>query len=152
MKISNYLRKEFCIMDLKAQDKKGAMREISHKLSSMGKVIDEERFIKDVLERESLGSTGIGHNVAIPHARTEAVKGFIIGFGKSNAGIDFNALDGQGVNLIFLMGADPKELSLYLRLLAELSKLLMNNSFRKELISAKEPQDIISVIKKFEEG
>jgi PTS system fructose-specific IIC component len=78
------------------------------------------------------------------------VDGFAVGFGCSRAGIDFDALDGEKVNLIFVMGANPKELNLYLRLLAELSKLLMENSFRRELFLAKDSLEVIEIIKKFE--
>lgn len=150
MKVSDYLKEKFCIMDLKATDKDNAIKEIAQCLGSGGKLVKENKFIKDVLEREKLGSTGIGNNVGIPHARTDAVKGFIIGFGRSKDGIEFNALDGEKVKLIFLMGADPAELNLYLRILAELSKLLMNASFREELIIAKNTADVIDTIKKFE--
>lgn len=88
--------------------------------------------------------------MAIPHARTKAVKSFIIGFGRSTSGIDFNALDKEKVNLVFLMGADPGELNLYLRILAELSKLLMNGAFRETLISANSAAEVIAAVKKFE--
>jgi len=150
MFVSKYLKGKFCIMDLQSDDKEGAVKEITQRLVDSGKLTDQKKFIKDVLERENLGSTGIGNNVGIPHARTDAVKGFVIGFGKSNTGIEFQALDGEKVNLIFLMGADPGELNLYLRILAELSKLLMNNSFRQELLAAKTEEDIISIVKRFE--
>lgn len=152
MKISDYLKKEFCIMDLKAQDKEGVIREIASCLTVNGKIKDKEKFIQDILERESLGSTGIGHRVAIPHSRTDVVDGFAIGFGRSKEGIDFKALDGDKVNLVFLMGANPQELNLYLRLLAELSRLLMENSFRKELLSAQSAEEVIATIKKYEAG
>ena len=90
--------------------------------------------------------------MAIPHSRTDVVDGFAIGFGRSKEGIDFKALDGDKVNLIFLMGANPQELNLYLRLLAELSRLLMENSFRKELLSAQSADEVIATIKKYEAG
>ncbi len=150
MVVSQYLEKNFCIMELESADKEAAIYEIAEKLNQGKKLINKDKFILDVLERENLGSTGIGNNVAIPHARTDSVKGFVIGFGRSSSGINFKALDGEKVKLIFLMGAEPKELNLYLRILAELSKLLMNSSFRKDLISAENPQEIINVIKKFE--
>ncbi|MDD5194983.1 MAG: PTS sugar transporter subunit IIA [Candidatus Omnitrophica bacterium] len=150
MKISDYLRKEYCIMDLKSTTKQGAIKEISDFLSLSGKVRDKNQFVKDILERESLGSTGIGHKIAIPHSRTAAVESFIIGFGRASGGIDFNALDGDKVNLIFLMGANPGELNLYLRLLAELSRFLMENSFRKALLEAPDAEEIINIFKKFE--
>lgn len=152
MKVSEYLQEEFCIIDLKSKDKEGAIKEIIDTLDKSSKVSNKKKLIKDVLEREKLGSTGIGKGIAIPHARTEAVHGFIVAFGKSDSGIEFNSLDGSKVNLIFLMGADPNELNLYLRLLAELSKLLMNNYFRQSLILAKSPAEIIETIKKFENG
>lgn len=152
MKISDYLKKEFCIMDLKATTKEAAIREIASCLTVNGKVKDKEKFIHDILERESLGSTGIGHSVAIPHSRTEVVEGFAIGFGRTKEGIDFKALDGDKVNLIFLMGANPQELNLYLRLLAELSRLLMENSFRRELMLAGSAEEITQIIKKYESG
>ena len=150
MVISDYLKEEYCLMDSKSQDKKGIIRELAQKLSVSGRLIDLEKFISDVIGREELGSTGIGNEVAIPHARTEAVRGIVIGFGRSMEGIKFDALDGDKVKLIFLMGADLSQLSLYLRILAELSKLLMNSSFRRELILAQTPREVIKIINKFE--
>jgi len=151
MKISNYLKGDLCIMQMQAKTKEDAVKEISFKLSKEGKINDMNKFINDILEREGLGSTGIGHGISIPHARTDTVSDFVIGFGRSTEGIDFSAIDGDKVNLIFLMGANPKELNLYLRLLAELSKFLMKASFRRELIDAKNGDDVIVAIKKFEE-
>ncbi|MDD5583608.1 MAG: PTS sugar transporter subunit IIA [Candidatus Omnitrophica bacterium] len=150
MKISDYLKKDFCIMELKASTKQEAIKEISASLYKSGKVKDLDKFVQDILERESLGSTGIGHKIAIPHSRTDAVESFIIGFGRATQGIEFNALDGDKVNLIFLMGANPGELNLYLRLLAELSRFLMENSFRKALLEATSIDEIINTFKKFE--
>ncbi|MCM8831875.1 MAG: PTS sugar transporter subunit IIA [Candidatus Omnitrophica bacterium] len=150
MRISDYLKNDFCVMNLVSKTKEDAIREISTNLQKSGKINDLEKFISDILEREKLGSTGIGYNIAIPHSRTEAVDGFVIGFGRSIEGIDFKSLDGEKVNLIFLMGANPKELNMYLRLLAELSRFLIDNSFRKALLSASSPQEIIEIFKKFE--
>ncbi len=150
MKISQYLRKEFCVMNLKAATKEEAIREIVSVLDGPGKIRDKDKFIEDILEREQLGSTGIGHNVAIPHARTDVVEGFVIGMGRSEKGIDFKSIDGEKVYIIFLMGASTKELNLYLRLLAELSKLLMNSSFREQLMSARSSKEVLEVFEKFE--
>jgi len=151
MKVSEYLKKEYCVMELESVDKEGAIREIVGLISTCGMVSDSEGFIQSILERESLGSTGIGHKVAIPHSRTDTVKGFVIGFGRSAAGIDFKAIDDDKVTLVFLMGANPGELNLYLRLLAELSKLLMEESFRRVLASAADPEAVIEAIKRFEQ-
>ncbi len=150
MIVSDYIKEKFCVMDLKAQEKVDAIKEVAQILDGAGRIKDKEKFIADVLEREELGSTGIGNNVGIPHARTDAVKGFVIGFGRSIPGVEFKSLDGAKVNLIFLMGADPTELNLYLRILAELSKLLMDSTFRQALMSAQNPEQVISIIKRFE--
>ncbi|MFO8052591.1 MAG: PTS sugar transporter subunit IIA [Candidatus Omnitrophota bacterium] len=150
MAVSGILRKESCILELEAKNKKEAISKIGEKLKKTKKIKNYPQFIKDVLAREKLGSTGIGNKIAIPHARTDSVKDIVIGFGKIKSGIDFNALDGEKVNLIFLMGANPKQLNLYLRILAEISKLLMNEGFRQTLLEAKDAEKIIKTIKHFE--
>lgn len=150
MAVSGYLKNETCILELKATSKKGVISEIAERLDQTKMVNDCSKFIDDVLKREKLGSTGIGNNVAIPHARTEAVKNIVIGFGKTPNGIDFKALDGEKVNLIFLMGANPDQLNLYLRILAEISKLLMNSGFRQSLLGAETAEKVINTIKHFE--
>lgn len=150
MKVSDYLNERFCVMELTSQDKEGAISEITDALVPSGKIIDAKKFVKDVLKRENLGSTGIGYSVAIPHARTDKVKGLVIGFGRSKTGVEFKSLDGQPVNFIFLMGTDPEGLNHYLRILAELSKLLMSVSFRHELFAVESAAEVIGVIKRFE--
>jgi fructose-specific phosphotransferase system IIA component len=152
MKISDYLEEKFCIMELKARTKEDAIKELASLLASSAKVKNVKQFMYDILGRENLGSTGIGHGLAIPHSRTGTVDDFVIAFGRSASGIDFKALDGQVVHLIFLMGASTGELNLYLRLLAELSKCLMKDSFRQELLNAKDSKEIIEAFRKSEVG
>jgi fructose-specific phosphotransferase system IIA component len=150
MKISVCLEKESCIVDLKASTKEEAIIEIVNQLARAGKVVDKHRFINDILAREKLGSTGIGHKVAIPHSPTEGVEGFVMGFGRSVEGIDFGSSDGDKVNLVFLMGTNPAELNLYLKFLAKLSRFLNEESFRNELIAAKTADEIIQIFTKHE--
>ena len=150
MKVSDYLTQEHCIMNLKSKTKEEAIKEIASLFSGSAEVTDLGGFIEDIFERENLGSTGIGQGVAIPHSRTKAVKNFVIAFGRSLEGIDFSALDGEKVNLIFLMGTSEEDLNLYLRLLAELSKLLMNSEFRKALTQAQSAKDVVEAIRRFE--
>ncbi len=150
MRISDYLKKENCVMNLRAISKEEAVREVAGALVSVGKVKDEERFVQDVLEREKLGSTGIGLKVAIPHAPTDAVNGFVIGFGRSELGIDFQAIDDEKVHLVFVMGTNPEELSLYLKLLSELSRLLRKSDFREALQKATSGEEVVDIFKKFE--
>jgi PTS system fructose-specific IIC component len=148
--ISQYIKKEFCIMNLNSSTKEEAIGEIVLCLVSSGKIKNKKKFTEDILKREKLGSTGIGFKVALPHARTEAAHDFVLAFGRSLSGIDFGSLDGEKASLVFLMGANPNELSLYLRLLAELSQLIMKDSFRQELLSASSSGEVIEIFKKFD--
>ena len=150
MRISDYLTKEACIIDLKASTKEEAIRELVYALNPSGKIKDLEDFIKHILERENLGSTGIGNRIAIPHSPTQSVEGMVIAFGRAPRGIDFQSLDGEEVNSIFLMGTNPADLNIYLKLLATLSKLLNDRLFREEFAKANTSEDIIEVFKKYE--
>jgi fructose-specific phosphotransferase system IIA component len=152
MRISDYLKEEVCIMDLKASTKEEAVRELASALMASGKIKDLEDFIKRIMERERLGSTGIGNRVAIPHSPTESVEGLVIAFGRSLSGIDFQSIDGEEVNFIFLTGTNPSDLNIYLKLLATLSKLLNDRLFREEFAAVNSPQGIIDLFKKHERG
>lgn len=137
-------------MDLKAAGKEEAIRELADLLTSQGRVNDKEDFIKHVLEREMLGSTGIGNHVAIPHCPTQSVHGVVVAFGRSKQGIDFQSSDGREVNHIFLMGTNPDDLNVYLKLLAALSRLLNDRFFRRDFTAAETPEELIAVFKKHE--
>lgn len=150
MRLTEYLTKDFCIMDLKARTKEEAIEELVSVLSSSGKVKDRDDFIKHILERERLGSTGIGNRVAIPHAPTQSVDGLVIAYGRSKQGIDFQSLDGQEVNSVFLIGTNPGDLNVYLKLLASLSKLLNDKPFRDEFIKAETGDGLMELFKKYE--
>ncbi|MCX5708588.1 MAG: PTS sugar transporter subunit IIA [Candidatus Omnitrophica bacterium] len=152
MKLTDFLRPEFCVVDLKANNKEAAIRELASVLLPSGKVNNKEDFIKHIMERERLGSTGIGNRVAIPHAPTQSVNDLVVAFGRSVNGIDFQSLDGDEVNLIFLLGTNPDNLGIYLKFLAGLSRLLNNRQFREEFMAANSPAAIIEVLKKHEKS
>jgi len=151
MRISDYLREDMICLNLKATGKEEAIRELGSFIRKAKEVSNYEMFLKDVMEREKLTSTGIGEEVAIPHARTDAVSGFVVAFGKSESGVEFESLDRKKARLIFLMGT-PKTAGLdeYLVLLAHLTRLLKEESFRESLIKAQNPAEIIDIFKKFE--
>jgi fructose-specific phosphotransferase system IIA component len=152
MRITDYITKDFCIMDLKANTKEEAIKELVSVLSSSGKVKDGDDFVKHILERERLGSTGIGNRVAIPHAPTQSVEGLLIAYGRSKQGIDFQSHDGEEVNSVFLIGTNPSDLNLYLKLLASLSKLLNDKLFRDEFAKAQSGEGLIDLFKKHEKN
>ena len=150
MKLSDYLRKEQCLLNLRATTKQDAIVEIVKHLAGLGKVSDPAAFIEAIMARERLGSTGIGHQVAIPHSPTQGTADFVIGFGRSSEGIEFGSIDGDKVRLIFLLGTNPNNLNMYLKLLAKLAKLLNDESFRKELIAAPTEGAVLEAVQRWE--
>lgn len=152
MRLSEFLKKEHCIMSLRSTGRQEAIEELTGALAGSGRVKDPQGFVRQILEREALGSTGVGNHVAIPHARTTCVQGVVVAFGRSNPGVDFGSQDGQEIFDIFLIGTHPDELNIYLRLLAQLAKLLHDKMFRNEFNAASTPEEIIEVIRKFEKS
>lgn len=152
VKIANFLRQERITLDLRASHKEEAIKETAALLGSAAEISDFDLFLKDVFERETLNTTGIGNGIAIPHARTNSVKEFVIAVGRSASGIDFAALDNKPVKLIFLVGT-PKEkgLNSYLKILAHLSRLLRKDDFKKGLLHASSPEEIIEQFRKVED-
>lgn len=151
MRISDYLKEDMICLNLKATGKEEAISELGSFIRKAKEITNYEMFLKDVLEREKLTTTGIGDGVAIPHARTDAVTGFVIAFGKSEKGVEFDSLDGKRARLLFLMGT-PKTAGLdeYLVLLAHLTRLLKQQSFREALLKAQSPAEITEIFKNFE--
>ena len=150
VRVCNLLKEENIVLDLKQRDRDGAIREIAGTLKGSDEISDLDVFIEKVLERESLNTTGIGDEVAIPHARTDAVKKLVVAFGRSSAGVEFRSLDGKPAKLIFLIGSPPgdEEVKYYLKILARLAKLLRNQVFRDALIHASTPGEIVDCFKR----
>ncbi|RKY42502.1 MAG: hypothetical protein DRP85_02490 [Candidatus Makaraimicrobium thalassicum] len=152
MKIVDFLKEENITLNLKASDKKEAIEKVASCLKGAGGISDFDVFFKAVFEREKLKTTGIGKEAAIPHARTDAVKEFVIALGRFDNGVDFASIDGKPVKLVFLMGT-PREkwLSNYLKILAHLIRLLQKESFRKILLQADSPAKVIKAFSDAEE-
>jgi fructose-specific phosphotransferase system IIA component len=151
MRISDYLKESQIVLTLKSAAKDDAIRELAATLRDNPKVTDLELFIHDTFEREQFSTTDIGHDVAIPHARTEAVSDIVIALGRAPAGIDFAALDGRPVRLVFLMGTPKrKHLSTYLSVLARLTRLLEKASFREDLLKPTTAADVVRTFERTE--
>ncbi len=151
MRISDYLKKEMIELDLKAENKEETIKELGAVICKSKLINNCEGYIKDVFEREELCSTGIGREIALPHARTDNVKGFVIAFGRSVNGVEFQALDQKPVKLVFLMGTpQSEEMKKYLHILAHLNRLLQKEDFRNKLRNAETAPEIIKVFKAVE--
>jgi fructose-specific phosphotransferase system IIA component len=144
--ISELLQENFINLDLNACDKAEAIDHLSGLLGDSGKVKDVNNFVSAVLEREKLGSTAIGAGIAIPHARANTVNEVSIAFARAGKGIDFNSVDGDPVDLIFLLAAPIESGSLYLKLLARISRLLRYQDLIDDLRQAKSKEEVIKII------
>ncbi|MFH1784405.1 MAG: PTS sugar transporter subunit IIA [bacterium] len=147
MRIMDYLCKGAVAVDLKSKDKKGVINELVDLMLKAKKISDKDKIIKILLEREELGSTGIGQGIAIPHGKTNQVDEVVVAFGSSKQGVDFEALDGESVFLVFLLLAPMESSGVHLKALAKISRLLKDKYFRQALRDAKNADEVIKVIK-----
>ncbi|UCF71427.1 MAG: PTS sugar transporter subunit IIA [candidate division WOR-3 bacterium] len=151
LKISEYLKPEAIIMEIKAKEKIAAINEIVEHMVEHKLVSDGKEFIKALAKRENLESTGIGDGIAIPHARTNAVGDLILAFAHSPQGIDFSSIDGKPSHIIFLIASPENQKSEYIMALAKLSKLLRKHPVREMLRNAKDPEEILQIVRANEE-
>lgn len=150
MKIMDFLVEDAIKIGLTAKSKIEVIEELVDILVAAKKISDKEKVIKCLIEREELGSTGIGQAVAIPHAKSNAVKELVSAFGLSHDGVNFDALDGEPVRIFFLLLAPDSAAGTHLKALAKISGLLKNKHFRKMLLNAGTKEDVIKIIKEEE--
>jgi PTS system fructose-specific IIA component/PTS system nitrogen regulatory IIA component len=148
MKFADFVSREAVRADLAADDKESVIREIAQALLDAGKVSASEfdGIVKAILKREDLGSTGIGRGVAVPHTKHPSVDRLIGAVGVSTEGVDFDSLDGEKVNLFFLLISPPDRPGDHLRALENVSRQLRNESFCKFLKQAKTPEEILQLL------
>lgn len=146
MKISDILKEDYIIADLDAGDKEGVLNELSLFLEHKGAIQDHGKLLQALLDREKLGSTGIGDNMAIPHAKHEGIEQIITVFARSRKGIDFQSLDRKPVHFVFLLLAPPASTGLHLKALAKIARLFKNPSLRENILKAEDADTINSLI------
>ena len=153
MNIIDLLNKDAVSVNLNSENKKEVLAELVDLLVSSGSIKKAQKadIIKKLEEREALGSTGIGKNVAIPHAKCPSVKKMIAAFGVSKKGLDFKSLDGEETNIFFLLVASGETPGPHLKALAKISRLLDDKFIRDRLKSSKSSQEIIEIIKNEEQ-
>ena len=149
-KVAALLRPEAINLNLQSRQKTPALREVAELLQRTGCVGNFEAFFQEILDRERVSNTALGHDVAIPHARTEQCSDILIAVGRNNEGIDFEAKDNQPVRLIFLIGTPKQMVTDYLRVVGNLARLLRQDQVRQQLIEAPDPASFIKVIEKAE--
>ena len=150
MKISELLRTNTISVDLKAKDKLDVINQLVDSLYNANLLNDKELYKKEVLRREELSSTGIGGGIGIPH-ETSAVKESALALGIFRDGVEFDSLDGEPVNIVFMIAAPESANNEHLETLSKLSILLMNDDFKNSLLNSKSAEEVFSLLDKYEE-
>ncbi len=152
MKLCEMLQENCMTLGLGSNAREGVLKEIVNTVDLDGMVADRGALVDALCERERLGSTGIGYGIAIPHARTDAVRNIVMLFGRSAQGVEFGAMDGKPVHLFFMIASPPAASGEYLKVLARLASLLKEEDFRKKLMGAENCKDILSILRNGEGG
>jgi len=136
MRLDDYLQKEFIIPELASENKMDVLAELAAPLKARWPDFDLEKAHRVLMEREALGTTGIGDGVAIPHGKMDNLDQIVIVVGRSVKGLNFEALDFKPCHILFLVMAPEHVAGLHLRILAHISRLLSDESFRREFMAA----------------
>ena len=142
MQITDMFKKEYIIEELKANSKRAVLGELSEIFTRYHTGIQNEAMVEVLLDREKLGSTGIGDGIAIPHGKLKGLESLVISFGRSHGGIDFDAIDGKPVHIFFLLMAPESSTGQHLKALAKISRMLKDQEFRNSLMSAKNAEEL----------
>lgn len=145
MKITEVLHKEAILVDLKANDKKGVLEELSKPVSQIAG-IKQQDLVRVLLEREQLGSTGIGGGIGIPHGKLKNLDNLVLGFGLSRKGIDFDSMDRRPTHIFFLLVTPENSTGLHLKVLARISRLLKNEDFKEKLLQISDADEFLNEI------
>jgi len=145
MKICDVLDRNSILADLKARNKKGILEELVVPVAEIAGVSQKD-LTKVLMERERLGSTGIGGGIGIPHGKMKNLESLVLGFGLSRKGVDFESLDGQPTHIFFLLVTPENSTGLHLKLLARISRILKNDPFKSRLLEAVDSDEILGII------
>jgi PTS system nitrogen regulatory IIA component len=150
MKICDVLDKRSILPDLKSRNKKGILEELVVPVAEIAGVSQKD-LTKVLMERERLGSTGIGGGIGIPHGKMKNLESLVLGFGLSRKGVDFESLDGQPTHIFFLLITPENNTGLHLKLLARISRILKNDPFKNRLLGAADGDEILGIIREEDE-
>ncbi|MBI5587283.1 MAG: PTS sugar transporter subunit IIA [Deltaproteobacteria bacterium] len=146
MRLADFLREEQILTDLKGRKKEDLLDEMVTEVSSMVDGVDKQAVLKALLDREKLGTTGIGHGVAIPHGKIKGLSDIKVFFGRSIRGVDFQSMDNIPVHLFFMIITPENSAAAHLKILASISHLLKNLDCREKLLKASTGSEIYRII------
>ena len=147
MKIVEFLNEKAITANMSATNKEAALHELVDVLAKAEGIKNKEELVKVLMGRETLGSTGIGQGVGIPHAKTNSVKKLVAALGICPQGVNFDALDGELVHIFFLLIAPEDSAGPHLKGLARISRLLKDKYFRESLKQLRDEKAILKLIR-----
>ncbi len=150
MRIIDVLQKEAVLDDLQSRDKKGILEELVTPVATIAGV-NSEALVKVLMERERLGSTGIGGGIGIPHGKLKNLDTLVLGFGLSRNGVNFESMDGRPTYIFFLLVTPENSTGLHLKVLARVSQMLKSETFKQKLMGAANAEEIYGIIKEEDE-
>jgi nitrogen PTS system EIIA component len=133
-------------LELKESSKRKLIIELVTFLAKSGQMKDKKAFLNALWKREKLGSTGIGNGVAIPHAKSDKVRDFVLTFARHSQGVDFGALDGEKTYLFFVLASPTEDVGSHLKILADISRLVKDKFIVESLKKAKDKKEVLRVI------
>lgn len=146
MNVSEVLKKEHIVTELNAKTKEEALSALTDVLCKTGNIADREAFLKDVLDREAISTTGIGNGIAIPHGKSENVAETTVAVGRLTSPVEWKSVDDNPVELIVLLAVNEKDKTgLHVKILSEMARKLASEQNCKKLLNAKNADEIISI-------
>ncbi len=151
MKLTDLCQEDRILIPILAQDRDGILQEMVALLERQGIIKDAAEILRLLQERERQLTTAIGNGVAIPHTRPYDVSEPHLVFGRTSLPVDFNSLDGEPVRLVFLLITPKGNISLHLKLLSRLSRLMHNEKLRGTLLKVRTPKEALSSLREAED-
>ena len=152
MKVHELLDPKYILTEFKSENKDDVINELVDLLDEDNRVVDLEEVRKCIFEREKIMSTGVGKGFAIPHGKTNSITDILAAFGKTEKAIEYNSLDGEPVNLVFLLVGKDNLVGKHIKLLSRISRLMNNEEFRKKLIKAESKEAILKIFEEEEQS
>jgi len=149
MRLDEYLDRDLVLPELSASTKPDVLREMTAAIAARHPHLDAGLALAVLLDREGLGTTGIGDGVAIPHGKLPALANIIVLVGRSKQGVDFEALDFKPCSIFFLVLAPEQMTGIHLRILAHISRLIKDDSFRKEFFEAEDRDALYRLLQSY---
>lgn len=152
MKIADMLDPRAVVAGLRATSKREVIDELADAVTAAHPALAKSKVLTTLLDREKLGSTGVGEGIAIPHGKLPGLPGILLAFGRSTKGVHFDAIDGRPVHLLFVLLAPEENPGTHLKALARISRLLKDPPFRQRLLAAGSAEELLTLIRTEDEA